>query len=158
MTEKRRPRVSIRERRIQNPFGEPSADIPLKDQLMTPRWFNEDARPGQIARAKDLGWEPVTEEMVANTDRLGAYEKGAAGEVLRGERGREHLMYMPKDDRLAIQDAKTAENNRRMANPHAMRNDALEAYGDSNADGAQVAYTGTVRTTKERIQRQPEVE
>jgi hypothetical protein len=165
-TTKKRPRVSILERRLQNPFGEPSSTIEFTDKTIAARWFNDDVRNGQVHRAKELGWELVTMDMIANKDSLGHHGLGPAGEITRGERGREVLMWMPKTDRDAIQAAKTAENNRRMSNPSVQRNETLEAYGRSNAEGADfidsaggVSHAiGNVRTTRERIQRTPEVE
>jgi hypothetical protein len=154
-----RPRVRVVERRLQNPFGEPSADIPMKDPSLVPRWFNEAARNGQIWRAMELGWEPVRKDMVADLDRVGAYTLGPGQTIRRGERQQEHLMCMPKTDRDQIQVAKTTENNRRMANPHAMRNDALESYGQINPRVAEkMSVMGGVTTTLERIERTPELE
>src|SRR5689334_13052617 len=129
--EKKRPRVSILERRLQNPFGEPSHSIQFKDTTVHGRWFNDDVRNGQIHRAKELGWEPVTLDMIANLESLGHHTLNA-GQITRGERGKEVLMWMPRDEFAKIQDAKTAENNRRMGNPNAMRNETLEAYGATN--------------------------
>ncbi len=57
--EKKRPRVSVLERRLQNPFGEPSAPVRLKDPTLHPRWFNASSRPDNIWRAKELGLEPM---------------------------------------------------------------------------------------------------
>lgn len=163
---KKRPRVSILERRLQNPFGEPSHTIQFKQKNLAARWFNDDARNGQVHRAKELGWEPVTVDMIANLDSLGHHAVNPANEITRGERGREVLMWMPKTDREQILAAKTAENNRRMGNPNVQRNEALEAYGQSDALGAEFVDSaggvshaiGGVRTTRERIERTPELE
>jgi hypothetical protein len=155
----RRPRVSIIERRLQNPFGEPSADIPMKDQGLAPRWFNEASKPGQMARAVELGWEPVTKDMITDLRKVGMYTIGPGDVICRGERQTEHLMFMPKQDRELIQRAKTEENNRRMSNPHAMRNEVLSSYGELDPSGAeQVKATGGVKTVMERIERRPELE
>lgn len=160
-----KPRVSVRERRFANPFGESTPKIAFKRADITGRWFNEEIRNGQqVFRAKkDLGWEPVTPDMVADLDTLGAHEVDAAGHIVTGPRGHEHLMWMPTADYERIQRAKTAENNRRMKNPHAQHQEALEAYGGTNALGAEYAseqfkVTGATRTTKERIQRTGELE
>jgi hypothetical protein len=161
---KKRPRVSILERRLQNPFGEPSSTIEFKDRGIAARWFNDATRNGQIHRAKELGWVPVTLDMIANLDSLGHHTLSPAKQITRGERGQEVLMWMPLQDREEILKAKTTENNRRMGNPHQQRNEVLEAYGATNPDGAEdvarqdVALTANVRTTHERIQRTGELE
>ena len=136
----KRPRVSIVERRTMNPFGEPSFDIQFKRKDITARWFNEDLHAGQqIYRAKNsLGWEPVTPDMIADRDSLGAHSIDAAGHIVRGARGSEHLMWMLRAEAQAIADAKVRENNRRMASPNAQRNEVLEAYGSVNPDGADI--------------------
>jgi hypothetical protein len=161
---KKRPRVSILERRLQNPFGEPSSTIEFKRQGIASRWFNDATRNGQIHRAKELGWVPVTLDMIANVDSLGHHALNPANQITRGERGQELLMWMPLSDREQIQRAKTVENNRRMGSPNQQRNEMLEAYGATNPDGAEdvsrqdVALTANVRTTHERIQRTGELE
>lgn len=164
-TPKKRPRVSILERRLQNPFGEPSSNIEFRDRGIASRWFNDDTRNGQIHRAKELGWIPVTISMIANVDSLGHHAVNAANEITRGERGRELLMWMPSTDRDQIQRAKTVENNRRMGNPHVQRNEALEAFGKADPLGAEFVDSaggvshaiGGVKTTRERIERTPEL-
>lgn len=161
---KKRPRVSVRERRFQHPFGESAPDIEFKDTSLKARWFSEDVRNGQVYRAKkDLGWEHVTPEMIANLDSLGAHSVNVSNQIVRGPRGNEYLMYMPKGDYERIQKAKTAENNRRMANPHAQRQEMLETYGANNPLGAEyidqkVQLHADVRTTHERIQRTGELD
>src|SRR5262245_4234191 len=131
-TEKtRKPRVTILERRLQNPFGEPSQDIEFKTGLkVTARWFNESARPGQVYRAKkNLGWEPVTHDMIADMDSLGAHQVDTAGAIVRGERGQEHLMFMPTGDYRQIQMAKTRENIKKMGDPGIVKKEVVEAAG-----------------------------
>ena len=133
---KKRPRTAVLERRLQNPFGEPSMAVTFKDRSLSARWFNDAARPGQVHRATELGWVPATPDMIVNLSAIGAHEVNPAGQVTRGERGQEVLMYMPRADREVIQAAKTAENNRRMKSPSASRNDLMEAVGQHNADTA----------------------
>ncbi len=136
ITPKKRPRTAVLERRLQNVFGEPSMSVTFKDKTLSARWFNDAARPGQIYRAQQLGWEPATPDMIVNMKAIGSHEINPAGQVTRGERGQELLMYMPSQDRHAIQAAKTAENNRRMRSPGAQRTELLEAVGHHNPETA----------------------
>lgn len=135
---KKRPRTAVLERRLQNPFGEPSMAVPFKELGLSGRWFNDAARPGQIHRAKELGWVPVTRDMVTNLDALGAHEINVSQQITRGDRGQEVLMYMPTEDRDVVQKAKTTENNRRMGNPNAQRKELVEAMGSHNPDSADL--------------------
>jgi hypothetical protein len=157
--EKARPRVSIRERRLQNPFGEPSQDIPLKDKSLACHWFSEAVRVGQISRVRELGWEHVTKEMVVDLGRLGFYSLGPGDIICRGERQQEFLMYMPIADRDAIQAAKTKQNIEHMKNPNAMRNEVLNSYGELDPNGAdRIQATGGVTVNQERIEVRPELD
>jgi hypothetical protein len=133
---KKRPRTAVLERRLQNVFGEPSMAVQFKDRSLAARWFNDAARPGQIYRAQQLGWEPATPDMIVDMKAIGAHDINPAGQVTRGERGQELLMYMPQADRIQIQAAKTAENNRRMRSGAVQRTELLEAVGQHNPETA----------------------
>lgn len=158
----RKPRVSILERRLQNPFGEPSQEIRFKDgKVITGRWFNEAARPGQVYRAKELGWQSVTPDMISDMNSLGFHAIDASGSIVRGERGAEHLMFMPSADYRQIQMAKTAENLRRMGNPGIVKKEVVEAASRNLGDEAAqflnsqlregAGPSGFVRDSKEII-------
>lgn len=162
-----RIRASVIERRLQNPFGEPSAPIAFKDRGKVARWFNGAIITDKIWRAKNKGWTPVLPKDVADLDQIGGYNiDPAGGHITRGERGQEVLMWMWQEDYDAVQMAKTRENNRNMGNPSKQRSEALEAFGQSNADGAEFVDrqgrrsgpVGGVFDQYERIERRPEVE
>lgn len=131
------PKLSVIERRLQNPFGEPSAPTSFKESGRIARWFNGAIIADKIWRAKHKGWTPVTTDEIADLDQLGGYTKSPEGFVTRGDRGQEVLMWMRREDFDAIAMAKTRENNRNMGNPTKQRSDALEAYGQVNASGAE---------------------
>ena len=131
------PRLSVIERRLQNPFGEPSAPITFKEPGLMARWFNGAIIADKIWRAKNKGWTPVKTEDIADLDQIGGFTKSPEGFVTRGDRGQEVLMWMRREDFDAIQMAKTRENNRNMGNPTKQRSDALEAFGQVNASGAE---------------------
>src|SRR5574342_973486 len=105
-TEAKRPRISVLERRLQNPFGEPSAPIELKDASRECRWFNAAASADHIWRNKRKGWDQVKPDDVRDLEQIGGYAVDAAGFIVRGERGSEVLMSMPKDWRRQIELAK----------------------------------------------------
>lgn len=161
---KARPRISILERRLQNPFGEPSAPVDLKDRTRECRWFNGAKSTDHIWRAKQKGWEPVRPDEVLDLDRIGGYMVDTAGFITRGERGQEVLMQMPKDWRSQIAMAKTRENNRNMGNPNATKREVVEAAGKSMGDQAasylqdHIGPVGQVVDSYERIQVDPDHE
>ena len=159
---KPRPRVSVLERRLQNPFGEPSAPVDLKDSSRECRWFNSAKSTDHVWRAKHKGWDPVKPEDVMDLDLIGGYTVDTAGFITRGERGQEVLMSMPKEWRQQIAIAKTRENNRNMGNPNATKREVVEAashkLGDQAADylNTHIGPVGQVVDSYERIERTDE--
>ncbi len=159
-------RVSVLERRLQNPFGEPSQTVRFKRPGLIGRWFNDAARPGQVHRGKELGWHPVTPDMVEDLDAIGAHDINVAGQIVRGERGQEVLMWMPEADYREIQMAKTRENRRLMGDPVRQKHEVVQAasrqLGDEGADfldrtiAAGGGPSGYIRDGYEIIERQPE--
>lgn len=158
---KAKPRISVLERRLQNPFGEPSAPVDLKDKSRECRWFNAAKTTDHIWRAKQKGWEPVKPDDVVDLDMIGGYVLDASGFITRGERGQEILMSMPKEWRQQIAMAKTRENLKNMGNPNATKRDVVEAaskqLGDQAASYLQdhIGPVGQVVDSYERIQVDP---
>lgn len=158
------PRIAVLERRLQNPFGEPSAPIDLKDSSLECRWFNAAIASDKVWRAKMKGWSPVTPDMLRDLDQVGGYVKSPDGFVTRGDRGQEVLMAMPKDWRREIQLAKTRENNRNMGNPNAMKQEIVSAAGDQLGDQAadflqrRMGIIGQVTDGREVVERIEPVE
>jgi len=112
---RRRRRVEILERRLQNPFGEPSSPIELTDATMVPRIFNKAKGTQAIADAQDKGWEFVPPEMIADIDRAAGFRISTCGKrMVNGEREELVLMYMPRDVREEIEQAKAKKNVRDM--------------------------------------------
>lgn len=155
----KRPRVSILERRLQNPFGEPSAPIALRDSSRECRWFNAAVGADHIWRSKRKGWDQVKPDDVVDLEQIGGYSIDTSGFIVRGERGQEVLMSMPKDDRRAIEFAKARHNTKNMGNPVATKNEIVNAassqLGDEAADFLHRAgkVSGQVRDSYERVQR-----
>ena len=154
-----RPRISVLERRLNNPFGEPATPIDLKDRGRRCRWFNRVIIADKIWRAKQKGWEPVKPEDLIDPDQIGGYTRSPDGCVTRGDRGDEVLMSMPSVEFEAIQMAKTRWNNRHMGNPNAMKQEVVEAAGQHLGDqGAEflnkkLGPVGGVMDTFERVER-----
>ncbi len=159
------PRVSVLERRLQNPFGEPSVNIRFKRPDITGRWFNDGVRGsgGQIHRGRELGWLDVTPDMIADMETVGFHTVNPANQITRGARGEEVLMFMPTADFKAIQWAKTKKNyelTRDFAGQKAaIAEAAAQKFGseagdylDANLGGG----SGYVKDTHERIQRMQE--
>lgn len=161
---KTKPRVSVLERRLQNPFGEPSQKIRFKNANTEARWVNDDARPGNVHRAKELGWVPVTPDMIEDLDSIGFHQLNPANQITRGARGAEVLMWMPKSDYKQIQLAKTRKNLEDMRDFGKEKQQMLAAaaknFGSEAADylNDHTGPTGYVRDNIERVQRIPEAE
>jgi hypothetical protein len=161
--EKPKPRISVLDRRLQNPFGEPSSPVDLKDRRLIARWFNGAIIADKIWRAKQKGWTPVRPDDVVDLDQIGGFTKSPDGFVARGDRCQEVLMQMPKEDFDLIQMAKTKHNLRNMGNPGAMKAEVVEAagqqFGDRAADFLNKSRpVGNVTDQYERIERRDEVE
>lgn len=154
----------IIERREREPFAMRSLPIVFTDPSLDGHWINRDKYPDAIAKAKQNGWRGATPAMVVDLDQLGAYGTSPDGYLVRGERGNELLMVMPKAYVHRVAMAKTAENNRRMGNPNLQRNDAIEAFGKGNPDAAELVAKGdvkqrvAVKDTYERIAVSPDPE
>lgn len=148
----------IVKKRERDPFGATSRAIELTDPNLEPHWINRAKYPDAIPQAKAKGWRGVRLGMVKDKDQLGDYGESPDGFVVRGERGDELLMCMPREYVKRIAMAKTRENNRRMGNPNAARAEVVEAYGRVNPDGAEaihrqgeVQHVGRVRDSREVI-------
>ena len=132
--------VILTDRRIQNPFGVPSEAITAD----------------KIWRAKNLGWEPVTPDMLVDRDQVGGFTTSPDGYVTRGDRHAEVLMYMPTADREAIQMAKTRQNLREMNQKAPVIDAAAQQFGDqAGAFLEKAAVVGQVRDNYERIASDP---
>lgn len=151
-------RISVLERRLQNPLGEPSAPVRLKNATLHPRWFNASSRPDNIWRAKELGWEGVRPDDIIDLSQIGTHMLSPEGFVARGERGQEVLMAMPKKIYDKIQWAKTKKNLDMMKDTdgekHRMLNAAAKKFGGTAAEymNERVGPVGQVTDNYERIE------
>lgn len=161
-TENARPRVSVLDRRLNDPFGMPSIPIQFKDPSLLARWFNSAISTDKVWIAKQIqGWAAVTPDMVADIDQIGGYTVSATNTIVRGDRGQEHLLCMPKDAYDQIQWAKSRKNMEMMGNSARTKADVVNAagakYGDEAADflNRHVGPVGNVVDSYERVERKP---
>lgn len=110
------PRISVLDRRLKNPFGTPSRDIPLKGDKRgwVVRTFCADAEhPNRHYDAVHrLGWTPLTPDDLAYSVESLGFVRSADGRIVRGPGGQEVLMAMPAHEFDAIQRAKSQANLR----------------------------------------------
>jgi hypothetical protein len=154
-------RVSVLERRLQNPFGMPAAPVRLRDKTMFPRWFNNSLQHDRFYIAGENGWKGVKPEDVIDLKQIGSYSQSPEGWVCRGERGQEVLMCIERDFWNRLQLAKTRKNLELMRDTTGEQNRALEAA--SKKLGPQVAEqmeavkrVMNVTDNYERIEKLPE--
>ena len=133
-------------------FDHTSQAIRFKDPSLVGMWFNEAISPQQIYKAKMNGWLMATIDMIENTDLLGVFSVNSSNEVVRGQRGEEHLGYMTKENRRRIDQAKTAENDRRIgikADTADIQGAMASQFGAQAAD--QIKVVGGVTDSVERM-------
>lgn len=140
MAKKAAPKVSVLERRLENPFGSPSLEIQLNDgKPWALRIINANMRSGRVWDViHNKGWEFVSvDELPTKPDELGFREMD--GRVVRGERGEEVLVKMPQAHYDAIAKAK-AESNLKGLGKKAMQEGAAQMAA-SQGLGDQAAET-----------------
>lgn len=145
--------------RIDNPFGQPSSPVDLKDASRECRWFNSAIQTDHIWRNKRKGWDQVRLTDVVDPEQIGGYALSPEGFITRGERGYEILMSMPKQVRMLIQAAKTRQNLANMGNPNAVKNEVVQAAGQKLGSEAaeylhdHIGPVGGVTDSYERVER-----
>ena len=133
------PRISVIDRRLKNPFGTPSRDIPLTGEKRNwvVRTFCADAEhPNRHYDAVHrLGWTPLTaEDLAVGVEQLG-FVKAADGRIVRGPGGQEVLMAMPKESFDAVQKAKSDANLRSLKKDQ-VRGEVAQATATQHGDEA----------------------
>lgn len=107
--------LSVIDRRLQNPLGKRSREIPLNDDLKkswTVRVFTRDAEhPDRHWQAvHELGYEPCKREDFADDPESLGFSVNAQGYVTRGQHGQDMVMRIPTDAYKKIQKAKSDAN------------------------------------------------
>lgn len=133
------PRISVLDRRLQNPFGDGSPPIRLKEAGWTLHVVNSALRPGRYHDVvRNKGWVPVAPEEIEG-DALDFGFDTKDGRVVRGERGQEVLVKMPTADYNDIAQAKATINSRQLAAKKVksdMAQKVAETFGDEAGEFA----------------------
>ena len=131
------PSISVLERRLQNPFGDGSPAVRLKQPGWTLHVVNAGLRTGRYHDVtRNKGWVPV-EIGEIDGDPLDFGFDVKDGRIVRGERGQEVLVKMPTRDAQAIAMSKDAHNKRQIggkAVKQAAVDKAAKEFGDQAAD------------------------
>lgn len=132
-------RISVIDRRLKHPFGQPSRDIPLKGDKRgwVVRTFAAD--PEHPNRHYDavhrLGWVPLTPaDLVHSVESMG-FVVSPAGNIVRGAKGEEMLMAMPQADYDRVQKAKS-DANLKSLKAGAVRSEVAQATAKAHGDEA----------------------
>lgn len=146
------PAIAVLERRLQNPFGEGSQPIQLKQPGWTLHIINANLRSGRYHDVvRNKGWVPV-EASEIDGDPMDFGFDVKDGRVVRGERGSEILVKMPTRDYQKIQMAKDAYN-KKLIKPKVVREAAMQKaakeFGDSAADA--IDRTVTFKTARSPV-------
>lgn len=147
------PKVSVLERRLENPFGSPSVDIELKGgQKWALRIINANMRSGRVYEViKSKGWEFVTPaELPTKADELGFREMD--NRVVRGEKGEEVLVKMPLEMFKKIQMAKAEHNIKGLGKKQMMETAAnMAAQQGMGDEAAETIYNSNMSITDSRV-------
>ena len=135
------PKVSVLDRRMQNPFGSGSIPITLK----TPgqwevRWVYSKLRAGHVFdMTHNKGWVFVeADELFGSPDEYGMMEKDRR--LVRGDHGEEVLMKMPKADFDKIQLRKAEFNSRSLGQKAMQESVAQAAAREHGAQAGDAVY------------------
>jgi len=141
---------------IQDPFGRTSTEVKLKDPAWVASWRNADYGDDHIYHLKSIGYEHVRPEDVADLEQLGGYTVIAGG-IVRGERGKEYLLKIPRVVFRARQASKTRKNLEMMKDQKGEQYRALNAFADAGGDAdaafKQITPVGRVTDDYERVER-----
>lgn len=141
-------RISVISRRLQNPFGTPSREIPLKGEKAATPWVVRTfaADPEHPNRHYDavhrLGWVPLERDDLAVSPESLGFTVTPDGRITRGPNGAEVLMGMPKADFDAVQKAKSDENLRKLT-PKYTRSEVAQATAKEHGSDAGDAVYNT---------------
>lgn len=155
----KKPQISVIERRLQGPdvFRTSSQPIALAEPTKWEvRWVNTDVHTEHLRDViHNKGWVYAeTTDLACDLEEVAARVED--GRIVRGERGKEVLMKMPKADYRSIQKAKSRENVRQTFGKKQVQ-DAMVAgvaseHGDRAAEFvARNAHAITVTDSRERV-------
>lgn len=150
--------ADIVRRRIEgaSPFSSGgSLRVPFKRPDIVGHWFNAAKGDDHIWRQRTAGgWQAVTPDMIENFDEFGGMDV-QNGEVVRGERGTEHLMWMTKDHASQIATAKIRANDKGLGSSSQEKAELAETAGQFLGDQAgefiEKQTFGEIHDSVERI-------
>lgn len=140
--------LTVFERRMADPFGRESHDIPLGEHMkaVTLRWFTRDKehQDRHYKAVHHLGYVPVKKDDLA----IDAQELGLTispeGHVINGEKGEHRLMWIPTKEYEQIQQRK-AEENLKAVKPKKLKAEVAQAtakaYGEEAAEQIDKHYS-----------------
>lgn len=146
------PRISVIDRRLKNPFGTPSREIPLQGEKRgwVVRTFCADAEhPNRHYDAVHrLGWVPLVKDDLAVSVQSLGFVEGADGRIVRGPGGQEVLMGMRAEDYAAVQAAKSNANLKSLKGT-SVREEVAQAT--ANTHGGEAGDTVAKHFTQKEI-------
>jgi hypothetical protein len=127
-------RDQIFQRRLENPFGDGSPTVRLKEAGWALHIFDT-SRPGRFHYARrEKGWEPVAPEELDGSANDYGFDV-LDGKVVRGERGKEILMKMPQRMYDLIAQRKAEVTNARNS-PARLKAEVMEQTAAQYSDQA----------------------
>ena len=133
------PRISVIDRRLKNPFGQPSFDVPLKGEKRgwVVRAFVADAehRNRHYDAVHRMGWTPLGQDDLDLTPQQIGCVVSPDGRIVSGRHGEEMLMAMPKSEYAKLERAKSDANLRRLK-PAAVRSEVAQATATAHGSEA----------------------
>lgn len=146
-------RVSVINRRLNNPFGAPSRDIPLKGEKR--RWVvrtfvaDKEHANRHYDAVHVYGYVPLTLKDLAVSPESIGYTISPAGYVVRGTHGEELLCAIPREEWEAIQLAKSQRNAKGLEIGR-LKQDVTEHVGKELGEQAaeRVSQSVTLTATK----------
>lgn len=127
--------------RLKHPFGVTDTALPLKNpQRWQMRIFDRGFRSNRISEAAYKGWVPL-EPADLDCDPEDYGWRVDAGKIVRGDRGTEILMKMPRPDWQAVEAAKTEANIKSTLGEKANKQTILErAEAELGDEGASAMH------------------
>lgn len=139
LTETAPPRISVIDRRLKSPFGQPSREIPLKGEKkgwVVHTFYASPERPDRHYDAvHNMGWTPLKKTDLAVSEQSVGFMVNSEGYLVRGESGKEMLMAMPAEDYDKIAKAKS-DKNTQMLKGGAMRREVAQSASKEHGDQA----------------------
>jgi hypothetical protein len=157
------PDFAVAERRLKHGdmdvLREPPITLVKQPTKMVLRWGNsrQEGRIDRLTRIK--GWRPVTPEELPQALSFYGFTKSPDGFVVRGEKGQEVLLKMPRSLYDGIQQRKSDDLLRKMRSSKHVKEAAVgQMQGDADADGTDARRRETLLRGSDRLSRSMHLE